>query len=167
LNLLPLSDRYAADVFELTYREYSAIKPTHYKWRTLAPAAVDTLARGKKELWSPEKLADHLHCEADEAVQRLRRYSMSERVNRGKDGAERISILFREWLDRYEPDEKTRQGLARDLGRLVSSQLHLSAQSGESLEDIALGLEASEAPGAPEGEDGGKPAWGPQWKDGP
>ena len=154
-----------ADVFGLTYREFSEVKPTHYKWRLVAPAALENLRRAHSELWSVEKLADHLNSDPEEAGNSLRRYLMSERVNQGRNGAERISILFQEWLDRFEPDVHERKVLARDLSRLLSSQLYFAAQSGEKLEEIVLALEKMGDGDEFEKDKNGKSPWGPAWKD--
>jgi hypothetical protein len=170
-------ERLAADVFGLTYREYAAGRDVDYKLRLLAPDAVKRLRQGRDELWSFEKLADYLHTDPDEASLRLRRFLMSERVNAGRDTPERISRLFIEWLDRFDLAEGERKSLARDLSRLLSSQLHAAAEQGESLDDVIEGLEKLEAgpatdpsgnPGhrAPGGPDeAGPKSWGPQWKD--
>jgi hypothetical protein len=158
--MLSLEDRYAADVFGLTYREFAEAKPNHYKWRVVAPAAVKTLASAQVELWSAEKLADYLYTHVDEATQSLRRYVMSKRANAGESGGERISILFEEWLARFEPDSRVRKTLALELSRLLASQLQLAAASGEPLEEIARCLE-----GPPPKSGEGEPGWGPQWKD--
>ena len=155
--------RLIADVFGLTYREYSEAREAHYKWRIVAPEAVKALGKARDERWSLEKLADHLYATVEEASQSLRRYVMSERVNAGEPGAERIFILFREWLDRFEPDEKERKALARDLSRQLSSQLFLAAQEGQSLEALAQALESPDPEGEKRGED--RPSWGPQWKE--
>ena len=162
---MTVEDCLIADVFGLTYREFSEVKSTHYKWRLIAPAALENLRRAHSELWSVEKLAEHLNSDPEEAAHSLRRYLMSERVNQGRNGAERISILFQEWLNRFEPDVRERKTLARDLSRLLSSQLHFAAQSGEKLEGIVLDLEKVEEGGASAKEEGGKSPWGPAWKD--
>ena len=102
---------------------------------------------------------------------------MSERVNAGRDTPERISRLFTEWLERFDLAESERKTLARDLSRLLSSQLHTAAEGGESLNDVIDGLEklevdrapastrgpAGDAPGGPD--DAGPKSWGPQWRD--
>ncbi len=156
-----LEERYAADVFGLTYREFAEAKTAHYKWRIIAPEAVQNLRRAHAEQWSAEKLADYLNSDVEEARQSLWRYVMSEHVNQGQTAAERISLLFQEWMIRWEPDARERKLLARDLSRLLSSQLDVAAQSGESLEGVAQGLEEALS----DREDGGKTAWGPGWKD--
>ena len=158
-----IEDRYAADVFGVTYREFAEIKNTHYKWRVIAPEAVENLRKAHAELWSVEKLADYLHSNVEEARQSLKRYVMSEKVNQGNGSAERISILFQEWLDRWEPDARERKILARDLSRLLASQLQAGAESGENLESIILGLEKN--PGPSTGLGTGLGQLGSQWKD--
>lgn len=92
---------------------------------------------------------------------------MSERVNAGKDTPDRLNRLFAEWLARFDLDEAERRELSRDLSRLLSSQLHVAAESGESLADLIEGLEKVEggakSPDKPASEE--PRAWGPQWKD--
>jgi hypothetical protein len=164
-------ERLAADVFGLTYREYAASRDEDYRLRLIAPEAVRTLGASRQQRWSLEKLADYLHTDTDEAAMRLRRFLMSERVNAGRDTPQRLSRLFAEWLARFDLDEGERRELSRDLSRLLSSQLHVAAESGETLQDLIDGLEKSE--GGPGAGPGGKPtprdeeprAWGPQWKD--
>lgn len=157
-------DRFAADVFGLTYREHAAAREVDYRWRIVAPEAIDSLRRADRERWSPEKLADYLRSDPAEASLRLRRFLMSERVNAGADTPERLNLLFREWLARFEPDAGERRELARDLSRLLSSQLHLAAQAGETLDDLIDGLEKAEG-GEEKPKDEGPKSWGPQWKD--
>jgi hypothetical protein len=161
-----LDDRVAADVFGLTYREHASARDADYRWRVVAPEAVSNLRRAERERWSPEKLADYLHTDAGEASLRLRRFLMSERVNGGENTPQRLNLLFREWLARFEPDAGERRELARDLSRLLSSQLHVAAEAGETLADLIDGLEKAEGrteekPKAGDGEKG----WGPRWKD--
>ena len=155
-----VGDRYAADVFGLTYREFAEVKNTHYKWRVIAPAAVENLRKAHAERWSVEKLADYLHGDVEEARQSLKRYVMSEKVNQGNGSAERIFILFQEWLDRWEPDARERKILARDLSRLLTSQLQVAVESGENLEEIIQSLEKD--PVVPVDRPRQQ---GPQWKD--
>lgn len=159
--------RVAADVFGLTYREHAAARETDYRWRLVAPEAVEHLRRADRERWSSEKLADYLHTDAAEASFRLGRFKMSERVNAGAGTPQRLNLLFREWLARFEPDAGERKELARDLSRLLSSQLHRAAEAGETLGDLIDGLEKAEG-----GDAGGSVprqeeprSWGPQWKD--
>ena len=164
-------DRLAADVFGLTYREYAASRDEDYRLRLIAPEAVRHLREGLQQKWSTEKLADYLHTDNDEAALRLRRFTMSERVNAGRDTPERLSRLFTEWLARFDLDESERKELSRDLSRLLSSQLHAAVESGETLQDLIEGLEKAKgrdgaASGGPTGAaDSGPKAWGPQWKD--
>ncbi len=155
-------DRHAADVFELTYREFAALKPTHYRWSRLAPEAVSVLRRARAETWSAEKLAEYLHCPVDEAQGRLRRYVLSERVNDMPTSADKIFALFEEWLRPYESAPAARKQKARDVVRLLASQLQAAAESGETLDQVAAALEGVEPPSPPTSE---RPAWGPQWKD--
>ena len=157
-------DRYAADVFGLTYREFAEVKPRLYKWRVLAMEAVTHLRHAVNELWSHEKLAEYLHSNAEDAAIRLRRFKMSEKVNAGKNGSERILSLFMEWLIPLEKDDRERKILAKDLSRLLASQLQLAMASGEKLEDLANGLEGEDAPQLGPADPGKKP-WGPQWKE--
>src|SRR5690242_4423285 len=82
---IPLTDRYAADVFQKSYREYLALKPTHYRWSRLAPQSVDWLEQAREQKWSMEKLSDYLHCPVPEAEACYRRYCVSRKVN-GKEG---------------------------------------------------------------------------------
>jgi len=158
-----LEDRYASDVFGLTYREFVEAKAAHYKWRLVAPEAVENLRRAHAEQWSLEKLADYLNSSVEEARQSLRRYIMSEQVNQGQTSAERIALLFQEWTARWESDPRERKLLARDLSRLLSSQLDVAARAGENLEDIVRGLENT-GKADKEGREGAA-AWGPGWKD--
>jgi hypothetical protein len=164
-------DRLAADVFGLTYREYAAVRDEDYRLRLIAPEAVSLIRQGRGERWSVEKLADYLHTDVEEAALRLRRFAMSERVNAGQDTPKRLSRLFAEWLARFDLDEGERKELSQDLSRLLSSQLHVAAESGESLQDLIEGLEKSREPKSGFGLDGHDPdlappkAWGPQWKD--
>jgi hypothetical protein len=176
-GMMTPDDRFAADVFGLTYREYAAARAEDYRLRLVAPEAIRTLNASRQQRWSPEKLADYLHTDTEEASMRLRRFLMSERVNAGRDTPERLSRLFAEWLSRFDLDERERKELSRDLSRLLSSQLHVAAESGETLEDLIEGLEKSEGgpsagpstgsgTGRPGGADEAAPrAWGPQWKD--
>lgn len=171
--------RLAADVFGLTYREYAAARDEDYRLRLIAPEAIRTLGVALRQRWSLEKLADYLHTDTDEAAMRLRRLLMSERVNAGRDTPERLSRLFAEWLATKnfarDLDEGERKELSRDLSRLLSSQLHVAAESGETLQDLIDGLEKSEGRGAgpstssgtgqDRSHDSGPRAWGPQWKD--
>jgi hypothetical protein len=165
-------ERLAADVFGLTYREYEASRGEDYRLRLIAPAAMNHLRASRVELWSTEKLADYLHTDIDEAALRLRRFIMSERVNAGRDTPERISRLFAEWLARFDLDERERKELSRDLSRLLSSQLHAAAESGETLDELIAGLEKTDGnSGGPSAgkaggpDDAGPKPWGPQWKD--
>ena len=169
-------DQLAADVFGLTYREYAAVRDEDYRLRLIAPDAIRTIRQARGEQWSTEKLADYLHTDSGEASLRLQRYTMSERVNAGRNTPERLSKLFTEWLARFDLDESERKELARDLSRLLSSQLHQAAESGETLTDLIEGLEKAKG-GQPGGidlakgpiggpGDGEAPrSWGPQWKD--
>jgi hypothetical protein len=172
-------DRLAADVFGLTYREYAAFRAEDYRLRLLAPDAVRNLRQGQAQRWSPEKLADYLNTDAPDALFRLRRFSMSERVNAGRDTPERISRLFAGWLERFDLGEGERKDLARDLSRLLSSQLQVAAGNGESLADVIDELEKAEggspanpstgsgtaAGGAADATDPNPKPWGPQWRD--
>jgi len=161
-------DRLAADVFGLTYREYEAARAEDYRLRLVAPEAVRWLRQARVERWSPEKLADYLHTVVEEAALRLRRFLMSERVNAGRNTPERLSRLFAEWLSRFDLDEAERKDLSRDLSRLLSSQLHVAAEAGESLTDLIQGLEKAESGEekiAKPREEEPPRAWGPQWKD--
>ena len=173
-------DRLAADVFGLTYREYATSCEEDYRLRLIAPDAVRHLRAGRQQLWSREKLADYLHTDIEEAAERLRRFTLSEHVNAGRHTPERISRLFSEWLARFDLDERERKDLARDLSRMLSSQLHVAAESGENLQDLIEGLEKAEGglgpsagPSTGSGTDSGTGGtddaaprpWGPQWKD--
>ncbi|HAO99030.1 MAG TPA: hypothetical protein DCQ83_03180 [Fibrobacteres bacterium] len=93
-----IEERHIADVFGLTYREFAGVRSTHYQWRLLAPEAVQNLRRAEIERWSPEKIAEYLNCDAQEAAQKLRRYIMSRHVNEEENTPERITVLFQEWL---------------------------------------------------------------------
>ena len=157
--------RVAADVFGLTYREHAAAREVDYRWRVVAPEALSNLRRADRERWSTEKLADYLHSDAAEAALRLRRFLMSERVNAGESTPERLNLLFREWLARFEPDAGERRELARDLSRLLSSQLHRAAEAGETLDDLIDGLEKAEGGDAAPKKEAEPRSWGPQWKD--
>ena len=170
-----LDSRLAADVLGLTYREYAVSRAEDYRLRLIAPEAIKYLREGRQQRWSSEKLVDYLHTDSDEARERLRRFTMSERVNAGRDTPERISRLFAEWLGRFDLDESERKDLSRDLSRLLSSQLHTAVESGESLRDVIEGLEKAEGgsggPSATKGsgpqgpDDTGPKSWGPQWRD--
>ena len=100
-----LDFRLAADVFGLTYREYAASRDEDYRLRLIAPEAVRHLREGRRQFWSTEKLADYLHTDVEEAALRLRRFTLSEHVNAGRDTPERLSRLFTEWLARFDLDE--------------------------------------------------------------
>ena len=167
-----LESRLAADVFGLTYREYAASRDEDYRLRLIAPEAIKYLREGRQQRWSSEKIADYLHTDTNEAHERLRRFTMSERVNVGSDTPERISKLFAEWLTRFDLDESERKELSRDLARLLSSQLHTAVESGETLSDVIDGLEkaqgglASPSTKKPDAGEQLEPrSWGPQWKD--
>ncbi len=161
-----------ADVFGLTCREYAALRCTAYRWGVLAPEAIDILRRARDEVWSMEKLAEHLNAPVTEARDRYRRFLMSEKVNAGGATPDRIHVLFREWLEPFESNERKRREFANDLARLLSSQLHAAAEAGETLADVIDSLEnsggggpVSGRPSAGDPDAGDRLAWGPQWKD--
>ena len=164
ITFISLPDRYAADVFGLTYREFLEIKPTHYRWNKIAPETVEMIRSSLQEKWSKEKLADQLACTVAEVAISLERFKMSENVNQKQNGQERIRQLFHDWLGRFDPDESEKKRLSIDLARLLASQLQLSMAQGETLEDLALGLEGEENDSKPQPGSAGN-HWGPQWKD--
>lgn len=164
------ADRMAADVFGKSYREFLALKPTHYRWSHLAPQSVAWLEEAREHNWSPEKIADYLHCEVWEAERSLRRYTVSKKVNSMPGEAERIRQALVEWVgmqpgmeDLPEAEKRKR---ADELAIIVSNHLFAAASAGEDIMKLSKDLEG----GKPEAEGRGKPAqegqgWGPQWKD--
>ncbi len=171
---MPLPDRLAADVFRKSYRRFLELKPTHYRWSHLAPQSVGHLQVSCDEHWSPEKLADYLHCAPDEAQACLKRFTMSKKVNAGDTTAARLRRAVFEWISEVaDLDEATRRKLADDLAKQVGNQLFLAAQAKEDLLRLSMELEGAEpdsAPGTaarslPEAAAEEPPKWGPQWKD--
>jgi Lon protease-like protein len=165
-----LADRLAADVFRKSYREYLEIKPTHYRWSHLAPQGVEDLRKAEEGHWSDEKLADYLHCDAEEAAACRKRYLMSKKINAAEDSAERLRRAVYEWIgDVTEVDDSTRKRLAGELARMVGNQLFVAAQANEDFMELSRSLAEADpaAPGKPgSAQEGGEPAkWGPQWKD--
>ncbi|MEO6094897.1 MAG: hypothetical protein ABIW76_04180 [Fibrobacteria bacterium] len=168
-----LADRWAADVFRKSYRQFLLLKPTHYRWSHLAPQSVGHLQESIDRHWSVEKLADYLHCAADEAEACLRRFKMSKKVNAKDSTAGRLREAVFEWIAEVaDVDEKTRRHLSEELAKRVGNQLFIAAQAKEDLLGLAMELEGKEdaVPKVP-GEPGEKsaseapPNWGPQWKD--
>ena len=167
---LPVADRLAADVFQKSYHDYQALKPTHYKWSHLAPQSVGHLGQAVDRNWSDEMLADYLHCDPVEAAACRKRYLMSKRINVPEDSAGRLRRAVFEWIGEVaELDDATRKRLAGELARMLGNQLYIAAQADENLMELSLRLAEEEQPppsplkdGLPAG-DG--PKWGPQWKD--
>ncbi len=176
-SLIPeLQDRLAADVFQKSYRQYLALKPTHYRWYELAPQSVRHLQEAEDRHWSVEKIADYLHCEPEEAAACQRRFIMSKKVNAKDTTAARIRQGFFEWIGGVmELDEKAKENLAVELSQIVANQLYGAALAHEDLMKLSLALEGKEgkgeeagkvaAPKPPVSKDGPPSQWGPQWKD--
>jgi hypothetical protein len=165
-----LADRLAADVFLKSYRQFLALKHTHYRWSHLAPQSVGHLQEAVDGHWSVEKLADYLHCEPDEAEACLKRFNMSKKVNAKDTTAGRLREAVFEWIGEVaDLDEKTRRKLADDLAKKVGNQLYVAARANEDLLKLSMELEGKEALDSPVPKE--KPAaeappkWGPQWKD--
>jgi hypothetical protein len=168
-----LQDRLAADVFRKSYRQFLALKPTHYRWNHLAPQSVGHIQEAIDKHWSVEKLADYLHCEPDEAAACLRRFHMSKKVNAKDTTAGRVREAVFEWMaDVADFDEKTRRKLSDDLAKMLGNQLFVAAQAKEDLLKLSMELEGKEALDAPAPKEkpsgeapSSPPKWGPQWKD--
>jgi hypothetical protein len=168
-------DRHIADMLGLPHRLYRELKPTSYRWSTLAPANLKVLEKALDERWSMEKTADHLDGTAAEAEICLKRYRMSLYIDQGKDAGDRICRAVASWLSRFEELSKTeRETLAKDLALHLANQLDWADEKGHTLRQVADLLEPKVAP---EEELRGKvevdgkaltspPKWGPQWKDG-
>ncbi|MDB5106140.1 MAG: hypothetical protein JWP91_3829 [Fibrobacteres bacterium] len=167
---VPLADRLAADVFRKSYRQYLALKPTHYRWSHLAPQSIRHLQESVDKNWSVEKLADYLYCEPDEAEACLRRFNMSKKVNAKDTTAGRLREAVFEWIGEVaDLDEKTRRKLSDDLSKMVGNQLFIAAQAKEDLLKLSMELEGKEAVDSPTPKEkppaAEPPKWGPQWKD--
>lgn len=168
---ISLEDRLTADVFQKSYREYLALKPTHYRWSGLAPQSVRYLQEAVEKHWSVEKVADYLHCDAQEAEGCRRRYVVSKKVNEKDGTAARIRQAFFEWTSGVvETDEKARHALASELSKIVANQLYAASVSKEDLQGISKELEGDSVSNPPEPKPfdsaGGKGSpWGPHWKD--
>lgn len=165
-----LEDRLAADVFGRCYREMPALKAGHYRWSHLAPQSVAHLQQACDFNWSADKLADYLHCDAEEASACLRRFTMSKRINGKTTTAARLRQAAIEWIGGVaEIDDAAKIRLADDLARLIGNQLYLAAEAGEDIRAISGELEGSRTPGktpeSPQERDGFASQWGPQWKD--
>lgn len=170
VSVLSIEDRLAADVFGRPYREMPRLKAGHYRWSHLAPQSVAHLQEACDFNWSAEKLADYLHCDADEAAACLRRFKMSKRINGKPTTAARLRQAAFEWIGGVaEMDDAAKTRLAEDLARLIGNQLYLAAEAGEDLRAISGELEGTGSPGeiAERPPERGGPAspWGPQWKD--
>lgn len=171
------ADRVAADVFGKSYREFLALKPTHYRWSHLAPQAVAWLGDAHEGRWSNEKIADYLHCGVEEAEACLRRYVVSKRVNSGGSEAERMRKAFSEWIGMQpgmeDLDKGERERRAGELALIVANHLHAAAGGGLDIMKLSTELEGGtpggddgKTPGAkPRGDGDARPQWGPQWKD--
>ncbi len=175
---IPLRERWAADVFEKSYREFQAIRDTDYRWRMVAPESVGYLEQAVSRKWSLEKLSDYLHSTPAEAGQALERFIVSQAVNSQENTPDRIRVGFEQWLRRFpELGEGERRAAALELAGLVSNQLYQAQTAGESLGEVSLGLEKLGNVGTTAKPDGPKsgtpkedsrsepPRWGPQWKD--
>lgn len=170
-SIIPsFADRFAADVFRKSYREFLELKPTHYRWSHLAPQGVEDLRKAEDGHWSDEKLGDYLHCDPLEAAACRKRYLMSKKINAADDSAGRLRRAVYEWIGEVaELDEATRKRLAGELARMVGNQLFVAAQAKEDFMELSRSLaeadpDAPAKPGsAPEGDSA--PKWGPQWKD--
>ena len=174
-----LEDRYAADVFRLSYRRFLALKPTHYRWGRLAPQSVAYLEAARDQKWSMEKLSDFLHCPAPEAEASLRRYCVSKQVNQREGTAARLREAFRAWLEeRGETVEKEKARLADELALIVANHLFASVSAREDPLRLSRELEGKEAArddaekrsGAADSQSIPPPpaegkSWGPKWKD--
>ena len=167
---VPLADRLAADVFQKSYRQFLALKPTHYRWNHLAPQSVGHIQESVDMHWSVEKLADYLHCAPDEAAACLRRFHMSKKVNAKDTTAGRLREAVFEWTAEVsDGDEKTRRKWADELAKMLANQLFVAAQAKEDLLNLSMELEGKEVADSPTPKE--KPAgeppqkWGPQWKD--
>jgi hypothetical protein len=164
-------DRLAADVFGKSYREYLALKPTHYRWSHLAPQGVGLLEEAADRNWSNEKIADFLHCDVEEAAACLRRYKVSRKVNAKESEAERLKQALAEWVgmqpgmeDAGEAEKRRRAG---ELSLIVANHLHAAALAREDLMKLSRELEGAEerAEKAAEPPPEEPKRWGPQWKD--
>lgn len=165
-------DRLAADVFGKSYREFLALKPTHYRWSHLAPQGVALLEEAAERNWSHEKIADFLHCEVEEAAACLRRYKVSRKVNAKGSEAERLKQALAEWVGMQpgmeDAGEAEKGRRAQELASIVANHLHAAALSQEDFMKLSRELE-----GAEDGAGGGTAQpppeeprrWGPQWKD--
>jgi hypothetical protein len=167
------AERMAADVFAKSYREFLELKATHFRWSRLAPQGVEILAKAIDHHWSHEKIADHLNCGVEEAVQCARRFVVSKKVNAEANEAARLRTALAEWAggqpgmeDMGEAEKRRR---AAELALIVSNHLFAAARAGQDLMKLSMDLEGPEV--AP---DSGKhlggsaqeaPKWGPQWKD--
>ncbi len=164
-----LQDCWVADTFALSYREYLNLKPTHYRWSEVAPAAVITMAKALQGKWSLEKLAEHLLTTVEEAQVFYRRYLMSKQVNTKEGGAEKIKQAFFAWSSRFEHlGENERLEIAKELALLTANQLFAIVKNQEDLDLVIEKLEGIESKGNNKDtlEDSGPPkSWGPQWKD--
>ena len=167
------SDRMTADVFAKSYREFVAIKPTHYRWSHLAPQSLAWLEEAVEFKWSTEKIADYLNCGVEEAEACQRRFIVSKRVNSIPGEAGKLHQALAEWVgmqpgmeDMPEADKRKRAG---ELAFIVANHLFAAAASKEDIMKLSKDLEASAAPPTvekkpfePKSE---PPKWGPQWKD--
>jgi hypothetical protein len=164
-------DRLAADVFGKSYREFLALKPTHYRWSHLAPQGVALLEQAEEGSWSHEKIADFLHCEVDEAAACLRRYKVSRKVNAKGSESERLKQALAEWVGQQpgmeDAGEAEKRRRAEELALIVANHLHAAALAREDFMKLSRELEGAEdreekAAEPPKDE---PRRWGPQWKD--
>lgn len=172
-GILAASDRIAADVFGKSYREFLAIKPTHYRWSHLAPQSVAWLETAVEFKWSPEKIADYLNCEVEEAKACLRRFIVSKKVNSIPGEAGKLRQALAEWVamqpgmeDLPEAEKNRRAG---ELALIVANHLFAAADSQEDIMKLSKDLEGEASPEAekrkPSQGSAESPKWGPQWKD--
>lgn len=170
---LAATDRIAADVFGKSYREFLAIKPTHYRWSHLAPQSVAWLGTAVEFKWSPEKIADYLNCEVGEAEDCLRRFIVSKKVNSIPDEAGKLRQALVEWVgmqsgmeDLPEAEKHRRAG---ELALIVANHLFAAADSHADIMKLSKELEGEASPAAEKGKPAQasdeNPNWGPQWKD--
>lgn len=167
---VPPEDRLIADTFGASYREFQESKAASYRWGHLAPEGAAWVARSIEEKWSEEKLADYLHCDADEAARCRKRYAMSKKINGSAAAAERFRRAAYEWIGEVaELDDAMRRRLSQELARLIGNQIYAALGEGEDVMELSRALaEGRDEPSSgsrPGGAPGERPSWGPQWKD--
>jgi hypothetical protein len=159
-----------ADIWQVYYRDFLAIRDEDYRLRLLAQPALAAMKQASIENWSLEKLALQLDADVSEARDHYGRFLMSDKVHgngEGGDAAERLQRAFDGILASVEPEEGMRKKLSGELCRLVANHLQLGEMDGETWQSMLEHLMALGAKNSGPSLDspGENRSWGPQWKD--